>query len=96
MALIVGLLILLTAAAGIFLIIRHFVNKLPNEVLCIRGSANLEQAAGNQTAGAACYLQIKDQRFPGDSSLPDVIIPGADYIVYYLPDSSRIVSAELI
>jgi hypothetical protein len=94
--LIFGLFLLLLGAAGIFLIVSQFIKRKSYKLLNIRGRARLEKGHGNDYRHVYYDLYINNQEFDGSSSIPNVIISGAEYIVYYLEGVEEIVSVELI
>ena len=92
-----GLLMAALAPIGIFLIVSQFLNRKSYRLQHRRGRARLKMGRGNSQFGHVYYdLYIDDQEFDGDSSLIDLIDPGAEYSVYFLEGVEEIVSIELI
>jgi hypothetical protein len=92
-----GLLMAALAPAGIFLIVSQFLNRKSYRVQHRRGRARLKMGRGNSQFGHVYYdLYIDDQEFDGDSSLIEIIAPGAEYSVYFLEGVEEIVAIELI
>ena len=92
-----GVLMAALAPVGIFLIVSQFLHRRRYRLQHRRGRARLEKGRGNSQFGQVYYdLYIDDQEFDGDSSLIELIVPGAEYSVYFLEGVEEIVAIELI
>jgi hypothetical protein len=70
------------------------------KLLTVRGPARFErgETSSSRHRGSVYYdLYIDDEEFDGNGDhFPNIMIAGAEYIVYYTKGSQQIVSAELI
>jgi len=91
-----GLVVLGMAGAGIYLIVSQFMGKTQNKLVNVRGQARLVKGHTSRRYRVYYDLHINEQEFDGDDTMNKAIIPGAEYIVYYIEGVNVIMSAELV
>jgi len=75
------------------------MGKTRDKLLTVRGKARLVKGTGrgsNRRSSVYHDLYINEQEFDGDGALDKVIVPGAEYVVYYIEGVNEIMSAELV
>jgi hypothetical protein len=93
---ILGLLGLALAGGGLFLIVSQFLKSKKLALVSVRGRARLQKWSGKRTSQDSYSLYIDELEFDGTHSMPNAIIEGAEYIVYYLDGVDEIQSVELV
>ncbi len=96
MGLLLGLIALAMAGAGVYLIVSQLRGKAPNTLMNVRGKAQLVKGHTSRRYRVYYDLHINEQEFDGDGTIDKAIIQGAEYVVYYLDGVGQIMSVELI